>query len=406
MNNLSNIWTHSNCLTKSQLINYIKQNLDRDEVYLVESHLNDCPICSDALDGIIDEDLDIVQADLSEIKLKVEQKIQELHPIEKPLLTVNHRINKETQHKPISNLSSKKTDIKKWLVAASVLILMGLGGYSVFSYIKSQDQQLAQNKNSEEKKEADYNQPNDPNANEITTLRVNPPDSFSKPSMQDEKYIPKKDEPQPISVTKSPNEINNKPEPPTVIKEEENIQESSTVSGKEALKDRDNSKRLEEKDNALDESITNYQEDIKAKNVQPAYAGKKKTVVGLSNSKNIATQNSRELSYPSPSNNNNNIQNNDVNNSQTKYLEKESNLSDYDMAMDNFNKGNFKTSIDYFQKALKIAKGEQKEDIQFHLAQAYLQTGKRNKAEKLFEELALGTKYKREASEQLIRAKK
>ena len=38
----------------------------------------------------------------------------------------------------------------------------------------------------------------------------------------------------------------------------------------EIAKERDNTKRLEEKDNALDESITNYQEDVKANNVQPA----------------------------------------------------------------------------------------------------------------------------------------
>ncbi len=43
-------------------------------MYLVESHLNDCPMCSDALDGLMQADLMLTENHLKEIKVELEQK--------------------------------------------------------------------------------------------------------------------------------------------------------------------------------------------------------------------------------------------------------------------------------------------------------------------------------------------
>jgi|GEM_PF-3703621 hypothetical protein len=45
----------SRCLTRRQIFDYLEDKLSAEERYVVESHLNDCPFCSDALEGFAAE---------------------------------------------------------------------------------------------------------------------------------------------------------------------------------------------------------------------------------------------------------------------------------------------------------------------------------------------------------------
>lgn len=414
MTNFSNIWTQSNCLSKSQLIGYIQQTLDRDEIYLVESHLNDCQICSDALDGLMEEDLEITQQHISAIKSTVEERIIALHTNEKSTFTSN-QTTKKTSTNSGSTLSVTSGKYR-WLVAASVLAFIALGGYSVYSFIRSQDQTLAQNKTSGDTKDAEYNKPALENDHEITTLKVNPPDENSAPptDLKDEKKERKEDMATSTKPSSQTNEFKAVPAPPVQV-------QKTPVVGKDAPKqvereaiaqtENESAKDLE-KNIEPSQGMSNYEDDKKVyKPQQEEVVAKTKSKVGMSNSKQMpAAQNAKELSYPQQNDNNyySNQNANQANNEvyARKKTETKTELSDYEKAMQAYNSGDYKESIRFFERALKSASGTQKEDIQYQLAQAYLKTGKENKAEKLFEILATGTKYKNEASQQLLKAKK
>ncbi len=408
MNNHSNIWTPSNCLSKSQLIGYIQQKLDTDEVYLIESHLNDCTLCSDALDGLMNENIETTQELIAEIKSEIEEKIKLLHPPEKSernsITGVKTGIEKGKQSVTFNPLKKYQ-----WLVAASILLLISLGGYSVYSYIKSQQQALAQNHESSKVSDADYKKPENANANEITSLQINPSDSFHQTPKSNSKNEKVSEAPAPANSKQFKNlERNAMPAAP---------QKQVPVSSDYSKIPEANEKVKEEKP-AVDETISpnqgvsNYYEDKKINEPQKEQLAKKKSSGGMSNSKYNNAPGTKQLSYPPQQNNtynSNNTKTEDVPatelaNTSTNDVKDE--ISDYENAMQYYSHGEYKKSIRYFEKALKTAEGNQKEDIQFQLANAYHKTGKNSKAEKLFEVLALGKKYKTQANEQLLKAKK
>lgn len=63
------ILDHSACLSKGQLIGYLKKNLYPEELRAVELHLAGCPLCNDALEGY--EKLAEAESVLASIKLPV-----------------------------------------------------------------------------------------------------------------------------------------------------------------------------------------------------------------------------------------------------------------------------------------------------------------------------------------------
>ncbi len=50
---LKHIFDQSSCLTKKQLKGYADGSMTREEAHAVELHLNSCPLCSDAVDGLL-----------------------------------------------------------------------------------------------------------------------------------------------------------------------------------------------------------------------------------------------------------------------------------------------------------------------------------------------------------------
>jgi hypothetical protein len=166
MNDLSNIFTHSHCLSKEQLIGYMQQTLEREEVYLVETHMSDCEFCSDTFEGLIDSDLNQVQKSMYELEKKMQIKVVEY----------NNSVPSDFVNKGTLKIESKKS--YRWMAAASIILLIGLGGYSVFSYMNSQKHQLALNEKTKDNAVEDvkYEAPTDSEANEIIHIEVKPED--------------------------------------------------------------------------------------------------------------------------------------------------------------------------------------------------------------------------------------
>ena len=75
MSDLSSIFVHSHCVSKTQLLAYIRQKLDKEETHLVESHLNDCQFCNDALDALLEADMVQAEQDISDVKNELTKKL-------------------------------------------------------------------------------------------------------------------------------------------------------------------------------------------------------------------------------------------------------------------------------------------------------------------------------------------
>ena len=403
MSNYSNIWTPSSCISQSQLLNYIRQNLDRDEVYLVESHLNDCPICSDAIDSLMEVDIQVTEQSLTDIKSDIEQRILDRHPVTKSTPIVRMPFIETEQHKPV--IVIKSTNRYRWMVAASILLFMGLGGYSIYSFIKSQDHQLAHQTTAGNLKPVDYHKPIDTDANEIRQIKskspVNQPDVVAST---------------PASTHQEPSFKNIPIEPQSPARAEQSANqnvaklESVATANDVAIQSPSNARQSRDEQEQMAAPISqanDYMEDKKAVEPYKEALVKKSSSVGLSNSKPAAfNQRSNQLTYPHQSNNANQdnsyqlAETNEAKNSKASKDTKQQ-QDNYEIALQYVNAGDYKNSIPYFEKALKNRQGNAKEDIQFQLAQAYLNAGMNRKAERLFETLAAGIKYKAQSEEKL-----
>ncbi len=403
MSNYSNIWTPSSCISQSQLLNYIRQNLDRDEVYLVESHLNDCPICSDAIDSLMEVDIQVTEQSLTDIQSEIEQRIFDRHPVTKSTPIVRMPFMETEQHKPV--IVIKSTNRYRWMVAASILLFMGLGGYSIYSFIKSQDHQLAHQTTAGNLKPVDYQKPIDTDANEIRQIKSKPP--INQPDVVAST---------PASTHQEPSfkSIPIEPQSPARAEQSANQnvakRESVATANDVAIQSPSNAKQSRDEQEQMAAPISQANDYMEDKKVVEAYKEalvKKSSSVGLSNSKPAAfNQRSNQLTYPHQSNNANQdnsyqlAETNEAKNSKASKDTKQQ-QDNYEIALQYVNAGDYKNSIPYFEKALKNSQGNAKEDIQFQLAQAYLNAGMNRKAERLFETLAAGIKYKAQSEEKL-----
>lgn len=58
---LKHIFESSTCLTKKQMISYVSGNMTNEEAHAVETHLNSCMLCSDAVDGMLEQQAKALQ---------------------------------------------------------------------------------------------------------------------------------------------------------------------------------------------------------------------------------------------------------------------------------------------------------------------------------------------------------
>ena len=117
MNRYHDIFTESHCLSKNQLFGYIQERLDKEEVYVIETHLNECDLCNAALDGLLHEPEHEVKHSLDELKIIFNERLNEEHQD----IIAKSMANPANEIKP---LSSNKN---RWLVAASLIMLQFKG---------------------------------------------------------------------------------------------------------------------------------------------------------------------------------------------------------------------------------------------------------------------------------------
>ncbi len=412
MSNLTDILTKSSCLSKTQLLNYLQQKLEREEEYLVESHLNDCELCNTALEGLMHTDLSVTETHLTELKKEFDKKLLDLTILDSKIKTEKKTPATNHQPKPELKLIAGKKLNYRWAYAASILLIVGLG-YSVFSFIqKYNKKEVTHDINTKvSPSETTYNlDPNDSN-NELAHLKVNPEDinqldvktqettlgeSKSAEKTITSTQVKKADAPLPTTTFT----------PPIVNKLNE-VGKKEMDRIKEVAKPQTDA--ITENTRNIDPQVgmENYANEEADKRPAKIAFDEKTSSVGLKKKNSPANYapSSNQMSYPAQNSNNEYRNDNNLQQEQTKSL-KDEESSDLSNAIQNFNKGNYKKSIRQLERLLPSSKGTEREDIIYYLAMAYEKTGKSNQAEKYYAQLRTSTKYKRQANEIIQKMKK
>ena len=140
---------YRDCLSADELNKYMKGTLPAQETQTIESHLLDCPLCSDALDGLMEH--------------RVEAPLPDLHAA---------RANAN---------SSNKT--RFWLAAASLLVAAALGSWLFYNFQqKPAEEQLAlKNENASESISTPEVNPVPSSDAQVVTNDHTPTESISSP---------------------------------------------------------------------------------------------------------------------------------------------------------------------------------------------------------------------------------
>ncbi|HPI53976.1 MAG TPA: hypothetical protein PLU10_04740 [Chitinophagaceae bacterium] len=395
MSKWQSIVTPSQCLTKHQLLGYIHQTLERDEVYAIESHLNDCPFCNDALEGLMEANSAITEQHLTELE---NDFLQKLHA---------QKIDNTPKETPVTEITKPAFTFNRtarWLAAASVLFIVATGAYSVFSYISEQKKELAINdasKNSTQ--DVPYVEPKTSPTQEITHVEINadslqpqpiavaeeaPHSTTATPSATIQQM---KDEDKKQLPTKNPEPSTFKPAPiaaaPTRELKDAALAKNESVA--EVAVQTDNS------------NYENYKESEKQPVEEKIVLSKKTKAGGLSKSKemnNAVAPASNQLNYSSAPSQNNAARTEDYALEQSASKQNKS-TSDYEKGLKLYQRGKYSKCIPLLEASLSGSNSAQTEDIYYYLAQAYFQTGNYSKSEEYIQKLSTGAKYKAAAQE-------
>lgn len=118
---INSIFADSNCLTPEQLTAYAEGNISPDALQIVERHLIDCPLCSDALEGIA---LMADPSELPEIITDLQQKIATA-------------AQAPSEKKKIFFLN------RQWLAAAAiVLVILTIGILSTLNFMSDNSEEV------------------------------------------------------------------------------------------------------------------------------------------------------------------------------------------------------------------------------------------------------------------------
>ncbi len=387
MNNFSSIFSQSHCLSKKQLVDYIQQRLEKSEVYLVESHLNDCQMCNETLDTLLNEDLNLVEEDLKSIKNELTQKIFPPILVESNTETVFNYEKSQVKERVGDFEISRKT-FYRILAAASVFLVFSFGAYSFYKHFiapssKEISMNTEQTKTMHDKSEGAYT--TSPQ-NETIQLKTDE-DIFNKIN-EDKK-----------GNTKLPSNIKLKKE-----QNEADVYERSEYT----------------KSNPYDKTTTfdspNNDEPAVSNNMNagapPAPVAAKKLESKPENTFSKNDADNIQLKDNSPSNEAASEQESPKPNV-NKILNKKSlpnnvkteEISNFEMGLQFLNKQDYKKSIVYFEKALNTAKGNEREDIIYNLAIAYEKNGDLTKALNYYMKLENSIRYRAEAKEKINKLK-
>ena len=300
-------------------------------------------------------------------------------------------IQSQIEFAAIKNTNTEATKLtissakNRWLVAASILLLFGLGGYSVYSFMHHQSHDLV--KNEEPKSiptQTTYTETSTPKNTEIVQIRV------------PEKEIEKLDEkpaPQGPKIDLAKKMVSQ------VVQEK--VAETNTNISEDAIKQpKIEPEPLIESQNYHD-NFAQKESKAEAESVQEKdLAIKRRTsVVGMSTKKNVPQiQNNaaNQLNYSSDNNNYNSY--NNSNNLQFT----PSAVNNFENGVKCYNKADYRNAINYLEIALEDANASKQEDIEYYMAMSYQKMGREKKAEKIFKKLMVSSKYKSIISDKLI----
>jgi len=395
MSELSSIWTKSNCLSRTQLQHYLQHQLDREEEYLVESHLNDCSFCSDALEGLMHVDQEQAAQHLDELKNDFFKKLEAVKPAEKKAKIVSMPTELSDKADALLGRSDKHGGFR-WAYAASILLVVGLG-YSVFSFIQKY----------QAKKE--LSQTTDP-----TFTSASPTYKAVNDSSMERIHLEVL--PEDVNKTRTPELEKAVSEAKKTIAAEERIQEKTIDEGKDrvempvpvsAAKEAAPAPEPVVKSEAS--SADDYREDSKkiestAKNLS---SGKPSGGLKKSSTPQVQAPATNQLNYSSNALQNNNKEEGgyEVSTKEKEQMRDKAG-SDYEEALNLYKKGNYRRSIRKLERLLPDSKGARREDILFYLAQCHIKSGNERQAGAYFAQLNESARYGKQAREALRETKK
>ncbi len=391
MSNLNDILSHSACLSQGQLLQYLNNTLEQEEIRIVEEHVGDCMFCSDAFDGLSTLTQTEITALLSEIKSNTETKIDE-HL---------NAIQEEDERKLIATQGGKGR--KSWVAAAAILLLMFGGGAALFSYFNDHHQQeiqLAQNN----KKAQPISQEKatiKEGSKELNTISMDQPDLLE---MEAEEIV----------ATNDSKEYKKNTQPPLVEKVTEDNKALPAQAPRLLEKRRDVSapmaknttvgsslgQDLDQKEKAVQkkrkQEVVAKVDDQAAKDfssmntaTMPKYQGKLKTTpqqnnIYIDKKAGDKENNTRSLAEITQE-------------GQSAYGKKQSTLTNYQQGYALYQQAEYKKSIRYFKKALRKKNVNNPAEIKYYLALALQKIGKEKEADDLLAELEKGTQFKESA---------
>lgn len=385
MSDLSAIWTKSKCLSRTQLLQYLQHSLEREEEYLVESHLNDCSLCSDALEGLMHADLNRVPADLDEMRKAFEASLAAAAEQEKPKV-------------PAPALKPRRT---YWLYAASVLLIIGMG-YSVFSFIQGEQgkkKTLGQETGAKiSNADKPYFAVQDSSMERVhLELRPEELDLAIEEKKASASRKSSEEKPEVLAKTIYPEvQAENEASPAPVSAKAEPLSDKDYSGG--GVAESEGVSGMPEAPRATESSKALPQSKEAVSSGRPG-SGLKKSATPINQSPV-----SNQLNYSSAPENRNTRE--DLQEVQTVSAKNKTERSELQDAVQLYQKGNYKRSIRKLLRLLPDSRGNEKEDILYYLGMAYLKEGDETKAETYFAQLKQSARYKNLLNEAMKEMKK
>lgn len=138
---LKHIFDNSTCLTKKQLKSYVSGSMTNEEVHAVEVHLNSCPLCSDAVDGLFAQQ----EGGLAEVNEINADFLKDHFGNSNPQIHLNSLTATHNKHIDLQKKKEKVHHLWRTAsIAAGLLLLAGTLWYYRFLQQETSTQPIAQ----------------------------------------------------------------------------------------------------------------------------------------------------------------------------------------------------------------------------------------------------------------------
>ena len=415
MSNLENILSNSDCLSQEQMLLYLENKLEREAAHSAESHLIDCPFCSDALEGLQLSTSKENEANLKAIQTDMEALLfgDEKKSLTGSTVSKSEKITKMAKE-PATKLVGQKGGRRiSWLAAAGLFFLIFSGGLAVFSYVSNntdffKKKEETYSKNSDlgkiETEEAPVMKSSPEYGGVTVTTEGSNNDIIEEANSKNEKEFKSQSKKKASTMDKAiaKNKVGNETQGNPIKKSSEGIESKAPVlasapsppstKARTEKESRDNRMAVVKKE----ELNVVSREDLSQQNTytQPKYGGKASQVkdIGSTKSDLVSKKKTARSRYAHKNRLSDEAKQNEIvvtNSSQTKGLRNKKAIArdNVYLADEAFKKGNYKQSIKYYKRALQTKDLSNKTVVMYQLALAYERTNNLRKAEKIYVDL-------------------